>query len=546
MRQWLADFWRSRGLSRPVAIIYVVLALLFALAVSQFYIPGKGFTSLIAFGDQQESVRLSKVRRVDYYVERFSSGYDAQFYAQIAMDPSLKNQGLPRAVDSLPYRARRILFCATAYLFGLGDPARILQVFALQNAVSWLLLGVLILHWFPPTGWSNLLRWSGVMFSLGVCASVRNALMDGPSLLLIALGVFLLEKKRPWASTAVLALSGLGKETNLLGGSILLPETRTNWKGWGLAVLRGVLVAAPLLLWLVYITYQVGPVTDVGRRNFDLPFLAYVAKWREVAADWAGLRMEFFAPVYGVLIMISLTVQFLFLVLRPQWTKAWWRIGVCFALLMVFLGGAVWEGFPGAASRVLLPMQLAFNVLVPNGRKWLAVLLAGNLTLVSAPYMLQSPPSEGYMIAGNTSLRTSETGRIVRVDFSPEWYGAEQSGANYWCWSPGSASVIVQNPHPVPLQARLRFSLTAKGSRAIWVRVNGAEAWRASLSDEDTVAVSLARVSLAPGANRIEFVTDVPPVAVQYDERLFSFSLTDFRIDLQELQPARAGIPPAR
>jgi hypothetical protein len=533
MRWKIAELSGVRQFKPAIALAYVALIALFAWTIAEFYIPGKGFTALIVFGDKVAPI--SKVGHVDYFVERYSGGYDAQFYAQIAMDPSLQNQALKRAVDSLAYRARRILFCATAYAFGFGDPPRILQVYALQNAFCWLGLAFLLLHWFPPVTWNNFLRWAGILFSLGVCVSARNALVDGPSLLLIVLGVFLLEKKRPWMATVVMAFAGLGKETNLLAAAALIPDGKSDAKAWGRAIVRGLLVAAPLALWLVYISYQVGPATDVGIRNFDLPFAGYLRKWREIGDDWSNLSGENYGPIFSVLMMLSLTVQFLYLVLRPQWTKAWWRIGASFALLMVFLGQAVWEGYPGAASRVLLPMQMAFNVLVPLGRGWTALLIAGNLTLLIAPSVLQPPAGEGYDLVGKGDLLGTPAGKSVLVAFSPEWYGSERNGANYWSWAPGTAALNIRNPHDVPLLIRLRFSLSSMGDRTVWVRLNGQEIWRVSLSDDNTVGASLSHLSLVPGANRIEFATDAPSQTLPPDTRHFAFCLHNLRIDLQDL-----------
>ena len=61
---------------------------------------------------------------------------------------------------------------------------------------------------------------------------------------------------------------------------------------------------------------------------------------------------------------------------------------------MIFLGAAVWEGYPGAASRVLLPMTLAFNILVPRGWKWWGVLLLGNLSVFATYDTLRAPARE--------------------------------------------------------------------------------------------------------------------------------------------------------
>ena len=536
-RTWLS----AHDWSVPVTLAYLALVGVFFAALVQFYIPGKGLSVLIAFGANQEKGQLSKVRALDRYVVKNSDGYDAQYYVQIAMDPSLHNQALKRAVDSLPYRARRILFSATAYVFGLGQPAWILQVFAGQNVVSWFLLAALLLHWFPPCSWENFFRWTGVMFSMGICASFRNALFDGPSLLLIAGGVFLLEKGRPWSSTMVLALGGLGKETNLLGSAALLPPFAAGRRDWSLAILRGLLTAAPLALWIGYITLVVGRGATIGERNFDLPFVAYGHKWQEMAEKWPEFSMANTGPLWSLLMLVALTVQFLYLVLRPQWEKAWWRIGISYALLMVFLGDAVWEGYPGAASRVLLPMQLAFNVLVPFVRGWWLVLVLGNLALLAAPVVLQAPSGEGYQLKGSRELLTNSAGRSVAVEFGQGWYSTENGDGNTWAWTSGSAELQVLNPHDTPLEFRLRFGLGSTRARIVRVMLNGSEIWHTVVSEHSTVAASFFELPLRVGSNRIEFLSDEPAVKIGFDSRLLAFSVQNLRIDLLRRLPPVAA-----
>ena len=539
MRGRIQDYLRSREINPGVALGYAGLVVLFIWTLAQFYIPGKGLSYLIAFGANQESARLTKVRKLDYFVARGSDGYDAQYYVQVAMDPSLQNRELRHAVDSLPYRARRILFSATAYVLGLGRPEWILQAFALQNALSWFLLAGLLLHWFPPRSWDNFARWAGIMFSFGVCVSFRNALFDGPSLLLVAFGIYLLEKGRPWGATAVLALSGLGKETNLLGSAALLPKTSDGGRAWGLAIVRGLLTALPLALWIIYIALAVGgKADDLGARNFDLPFAAYVRKWHEIGDGWADVSVVNAGPLWSLLMMIALTVQFLFLLLRPQWDQAWWRIGLSFALLMIFLGDAVWEGYPGAASRVLLPMQLAFNILVPAGRAWWLVLVLGNLTLLAAPAALESPTGEGYVIRGRDELVYGRAGQQVTIDFSDTWYPVERHYNDYWCWSAGDAVLTLHNPHPAPLRARLRFSLNVNERRSVRLSINGADMWATELGSSGAVNVVLGELVLQPGDNVMEFSTDTPPSRIGNDPRPLSFRVQNLRLDLQLLLPA--------
>ena len=50
------------------------------------------------------------------------AGYDGQFYAQIALDPTLRNPGLKDACDNLAYRAQLIAMPVASYVLGLGQP----------------------------------------------------------------------------------------------------------------------------------------------------------------------------------------------------------------------------------------------------------------------------------------------------------------------------------------------------------------------------------------------------------------------------------------
>lgn len=529
----------ARGIDRWVALAYGAVVGLFFWTLAQFYIPGKGLSYLIVFGARQEDARLSKIRNLDYYVTKGSDGYDAQYYVQIAMDPSLQNQALKRAVDSLPYRGRRILFAATAYAFGLGQPAWILQAFALQNAVAWLLLAVLLLHWFPPRNWDNFIRWSGVMLCSGVCLSVRNALFDGPSLLVIAFGVYLLEKGRPWWATAVFATGGLGKETNLLGSAALLPPFSAGARAWMLAIGRGLLTALPLALWVAYIALVVGGrAGDPGARNFDLPFFAYARKIREIMEGLPELSAVNAGSLWSLLMLVALTVQCLYFVLRPQWTQAWWRIGMSYTVLMVFLGDAVWEGYPGAASRVLLPMQLAFNVLVPAGRAWRIVLLIGNLTLLAAPAALETPAGDGYVVRGPDQLIYATNRQKFTVNFSDQWYQVERYNNDYWCWARGSAALTIANPHDYPLIVRLRFGLNMAALRGVSLSINGEKCWTTELGDRGSINVTLNEVVLPPGTSTLEFITDRPGGTLGSDPRTLAFRLLNLRFDIQRAQAA--------
>jgi hypothetical protein len=368
---------------RLPALAYMATVAVFLWICSQFYLPGKGFTYLIMFGDQQHARYLPVLRATNHYELENSSGYDAQYYAQLAMQPRLSDPALVTGLDNVEYRARRILFCWTAAGLALGDPVRAMHIYSVQNIVCWFLLAVLLLYWFPAVSWENFFRWFGVLACFGLCFSVRGSLVDGPSLLLIAAGVALAQSGRPWWSAVVLGISGLGKETNLLSGAALAKPAENTVRGWFTVALRGLVMALPLALWLVILARWIGGIGYAGERNFAAPFVAYVAKWQETLIQVVTPGSDPLARM-SLLMLVAVTVQFLFFAVRPRWSEIWWRVAAAYSVLMIFLGDAVWEGYPGAASRVLLPMTLAFNILVPRGRKWWLVLLLGNLTVLAS------------------------------------------------------------------------------------------------------------------------------------------------------------------
>ena len=62
--------------------------------------------------------------------------------------------------------------------------------------------------------------------------------------------------------------------------------------------------------------------------------------------------------------------------------RPWWRVGIASCALMACLGPAQWEGHVMAATRVLLPMTFAFNVLLPRNRWFWPLFVVGNLPTV--------------------------------------------------------------------------------------------------------------------------------------------------------------------
>ncbi|OFW12178.1 MAG: hypothetical protein A3H96_01520 [Acidobacteria bacterium RIFCSPLOWO2_02_FULL_67_36] len=367
------------------ALALVLCALLLA-SVARFYHRGVGFSALLVIARDQH--QIPALRDVPHYEYAPTQGYDGAFYVQLAMAPLLRDPEIDRALDAPAYRARRILFSWTAWALGLGKPAWILQAYALQNVLCWLALGWLLTRWLPPDRPRLLALWAASMFSHGLIASVRLSLLDGPSLLLLVLAVAALERGRTWLTAGINAIAGLGRETDLLGAAAL-PRPR-GWRGWLRALAALVVIALPLLVWQDYVwSLYRGTSLSAGSEQITVPFTAFAGKW---LLTLSSVSKHGFTSAAGptLLVMIALTVQTGFI----MWTRAvddpWWRLAAVFAVLMMLVRPLVWEGYPGAVTRVVLPLTFGFNVVLarlnPARFWWWAVL--GNLDIVASLHQM--------------------------------------------------------------------------------------------------------------------------------------------------------------
>lgn len=518
-------------------LAYGALVGIFVWSVAFFYLPGQGFSYLIEFGTMKHDRYVPEVKAVGHYEAPNSPGYDSQFYVQIAMHPHLGDKVLRDAVDSLPYRARRILFLLTARVLGGGDPARVMNVYALQNVACWFLLAVVLLRWFPPTSWGNWVRWGAVLFSFGLIFSVWGALLDGPSLLLTAVGMALIESGRTWGGALVLGLSGLGKDTSVLCGSALCPSDRRSQRGWGLAMAQGAVVVLPVVAWMLFLRVWLGKGDDIGAHNFSLPFVGLVTKLGDALSSFLAERYPYpTVAKFDLLVMIGLVAQFLFFALRIRWNDPWWRVGASYALLMVFLGNAVWEHYPSAAARVLLPMTLAFNITLPRKGFWPILLVIGNLGVFGSTELLRPPGRESYRVDGPKQLQINpKDGGVVEAIYgSRNWWGPERSRWEYWRWSLGDCTIAVHNPQPFPVTADVRFRLHSADVRGATVRIGPKVVWSGTLDPSDTTSAVIPDLVLAPGDTVLAFTSDKPPAYPgNNDRRKLTFSIRGFEIDLK-------------
>ena len=487
-RAWL---WHRR-----YAVVYLAVAFWLVRRVNAAHDVHTGYTSLISFGEPFRAQRLQSLRPVPIYTYAYSDGYDGQFYAQLAVAGNPFDPELHTALDSAPYRTHRILLPLLAHVLGGGQPGAVLNVYALSNLACWLLLAWLLARWwFPPTDLQSTVRWTSVLLGVGVIDSVSRSLTDVPALLVVAIGARLIEQGRGRLGAVALAAAGLVRETSILAAAAFAPEAWRDRRAWVRGALLAFACVAPTVAWAVVLRVHYGPTTG---GPIEPPLFAFARKLQNVVSWWR--THGYSAPVRDeVLAIVALVTQVGFIVARPRPRQVWWRIGAAFTLLWLCLGWPVWEGTPNAASRAVLPLTLAFNVLVPRATSWLPLLLAGNLSILSAPSLVNVRPSEQSAFTDN-----------VTVSHGPGWFDSEYHERLTWRWAAGPAQLRFHNPNPHDFLATLHFELSSVTPRT--VELHAAELTRTlALPTDERMPFTFGPFRLPPGDSTVWLDTKQPP-----------------------------------
>jgi len=357
---------------------YFLACLCFLCLIATKYSAQTGFTGLIRFGDQFHERALPAVRLLPVKVFAGTPGYDGQFYAQVALDPLLRSSEIGPALDNPGYRARRILLSATAALIGLGNPWWTLQAYALLNVICWLWLGWLLRELVGLPGLLGTARWLGCMLSVGVMDCVSRSLVDLAAVTLTAFAIRELAEKRTRSGMLGFALGVLARETALFGaGCVLLRPKNPLRSLWQI-----LLVALPLGAWSWYVFTRFDGSDSSGLGNFTWPFIGMFREARLSIAELAAGHWDT-RYVFALLAVPGLLVQAAVLATNPDRENPWWRVGIAYAVVLLCLSSWVWSGY-WAACRAVLPMTIAFNLLLPADRKFWLLWVAGNLTMLHA------------------------------------------------------------------------------------------------------------------------------------------------------------------
>lgn len=362
----------------------VVVVIVFA-SFLRTWEPETGFSQLIRFGDRFSERAVPTLETARPYVYEDSYGYDAQFYAQMAFDPLLRDEATAAAMDAPNYRFRRILMSAVAWLGGGGQPFWILQVYAGINLIAWFACAWLLLAWLKPTTFEGFLRWSGCILGLGAMTSLTIAMPDLPAMAFTLLALRWWERGRERSSALALGLGILCKETAVISGVLRLDGWGGGWRTWRARLQYGALALLPFALWMLYLATRLNPLSSGSPNNFELPFLAFWGEWKE------ALSFARDGHIFNLVALVSLLFQAIGLMLFPRPKSAFWRIGAIHLVLLSVLGLSVWEGDPGAAYRVLIPLAFAFNLSLPRDTRWRwPFMVVGNFsTLIGLDYLLR-------------------------------------------------------------------------------------------------------------------------------------------------------------
>ena len=500
--------------------------------VLRFWHPVYGFTEFLQLDAANNDLKIAAFHEIPVYIYPGTEGYDGAYYAQIAYHPLLQAAELVPAIDNLAYRARRILPPALAWILAAGRPGWIAQVYSVLEVAAWLVLAALLWRLLAVGGGRSWLAWLGVLFSAGALSCVRLALPDLAALTLIAGAMLAAERHRRRGAAGWLAAACLTRETSFLAVAGLwtsppgLDEPVPRRAEWARTnFFRSLVVALPLLGWLAYIAWRVGPA-DQGWDKFTWPLAAFFEKWRATLATLAS-PPDFALALTTVLALIGLTVQTAYIVVRPEVRNPWWRIGAAYVFVMLFLGTSVWEGDPGAATRVLLPLTLAFNVLACRRNAAISWLVAGNLTVLSGLFAMVDAPSDAREIA---AMRARGMACVARA--GEGWYNVEHTAHHSWAWSGGAATLEVESWPRSAQKLEMEFSSRSLTPRTLAVRENGVELWRGAIGK--TYRPVSFPFAVKAGRATLEFSTDSPGVDTGEgpSERVLAFDVRDMRVEV--------------
>ena len=316
----------------------------------------------------------------------------------------------------------------------------------------------------------------GLSCGIAIAVRLNNVLFVGPILCWI-----LCEQPRRFLltllSTSVVVIALLaynkacyGNFTGTYGMSFETPFL-TGLEGVLFSPARGLAIYFPLTLFAILGLAKVtrGPVT---RRSIYLAFVVFISAGIVSVSKWG---MWWGGHSYGPRLLAEIQ-PFLLLASIPVCKTIFEQPGsklgaVGFFMLFTWscgtqaLGAYVptdWNSSPRSVD--LAPGRLWDWGDNPITRSLRLI----ELTLRRrGPLFMILPPKEVTSLTGRRSMLVGANGKPAILSFGSEWYAPESRkfGLDSWRSSPGSATVMVQNPHGFAVEAKLDLSITSLDRR---------------------------------------------------------------------------------
>ena len=486
--------------------------------------PEVGITQFLRVGQEFDNRGLEVFRATPKYIDPFPAhrwGFDGQLYAQMGLDPLLRDPHLHVALDNPPYRAQRILLSWLAWIFGLGQPAWVLNAYAAMNLIFWIPFAWLTGRLFAPHGWSGLAGYAAVLLTCGVIESMQASLTDLPSFTLILAALTVGGTGGAW----LLALAALTRSTSLIG-FVGLADLRPPWRD---AIRRnlkwGLIATVPLGLWVLYVLWVFrGREVGFDGGNLTFPFRGAMEKLGEFSVTalhgpirWHRWWMELFKSydLHAVLTIIAVLTQSIYVVLHRDWRNPLWRWGAVVVAYFWCISFLSWESH-FTITRHALPITLVFNLFLAlrPTRAWVIWFVVGNCFVpFGVRYFDQMrfhrtppPPIEFEIEAPNVSAAAARP--PVEVKYGQNWTSQQWDGDTTWRWATGAiTTVVLRNTSRQPLQVQLRLLVRSLRARPLLVGMGGRTLLRSELPAARTI-LTVPTVTLPPGEAVLTFSTD--------------------------------------
>ncbi len=371
MLDWqLPRVWR-------VAVLCIAAAIPLRLVLAH-YSPQTGWSSLILFGTRFYPIAMPEVKACEPSLME-GTGYDGQFYCQVAIDPTLRNPHLKDSLDGPEYRSTRILVPALAYAGGFGNPCRIIQVYAVLNLLFWFLLLFGMIRFLHPNTVREHLCLVAAALTSGAMFSVARSLTDLPAATL----AFYSAALSGYAAVAAMALALLAKETFVLSLPRLMWPLKRDWQTIRTRAVQVGLATAPFAIWYLYTHLHFG-FRQIDAPNTSWPGLGVADYLWRAWGHWYPNRILSPRLIQELLAPISVLVQIAYMLWRRAPASPYWRMGIGFAFGILLLSP---DAFIDQYSfcRDALPLTLAFNIELMRHKRstFLLWFVAGNIGLLS-------------------------------------------------------------------------------------------------------------------------------------------------------------------